>query len=227
VRRALTDGGPGTEFWQAFLAFKKSAWRWEHQPAYYIGYEHHQFDDFLAGCPQPPTENADLRSWMAQVKRQTHEGKTVGRVRVIDEPPTDYQRWMQWMDAWNTAAGEIIDYVTRRSALRHGLPATGGDDWWLFDDTRLVVMHHDEVGRRVRVELVVDEPEVEQARNWRALAIRAAQQEQADRGVSPSSGPGYQPFRAVTSKQQESDTALSALTGTSAADCVQLPAQQG
>lgn len=177
MRRALTDGGPGTEYWQTFLEFNRSAWRWEHQPAYHIGYESGQFDDFLAGHPRPPTENSDLGSWMSQVRRQVNEGKTVGRVRVVDEPLTDYQRWMQWMDRWNREAGETIDYLTRRSALHHGLPAAGGDEWWLFDDSRLVLMHHDEHGRRIAVELLVDEPEVEQARRWRTLAIAAAREE--------------------------------------------------
>lgn len=178
MRRALTDGGPGTDFWQAFLEFKRSAWRFEQQPAYFIGYEHKQFDDFLAGHPKPPTENPDLGDWMKQVARQAAEGKTVGRVRILDEPPTDYQRWMLWMDRWNREAGETIQYLSRSGARRSGLlPAASGPDWWLFDDERLVLMHFDVEYRRIKVELLVDEPEVVQARRWRELAITAAREE--------------------------------------------------
>jgi hypothetical protein len=178
--RVLTDGGPGTEFWQEFKNFQHSAWRWEQQPAYFIGYEHEQFDRFLAGSPEPPTENADLGDWMAQVAEHVAEGKTYGRVRVVETPPTDYQRWMQWMDRWNREAGETIRYLTRQAARRAGIiPAIGPDDWWLFDDRRLVVMRFDKVGRRIQVEAFEDEPEVAQALKWRTRAIAAAEQAQA------------------------------------------------
>jgi hypothetical protein len=177
MRRTLTDGGPGTEFWEVFEGFTRSAWRFEQQRAYFIGYEHQQFDDFLAGHPQPPTDNPDLGAWMRQVAQQTSEGKTVGRVRIVDEPITDYQRWMRWMDRWNREAGETIDYLTRRRAHEVGLlPAAGEQDWWLLDDERLVLMFFDDKGFRVRVELLVDEPEVAEARRFRDLAIRAARE---------------------------------------------------
>ena len=178
MRRQLTDGAPGTEFWEVLETFKHSAWRFEQQPAYFIGYEHEQFDAFLAGNPQPPTENKDLGDWMTQVKRQTSEGKSIGRVRIVDEPITDYQRWMRWMDRWNREAGEVIDYLSRRRAREVGLiPAAGAEDWWLLDDTKLVLMFFDEKFFRSRVELLVDEPEVVRARKFRDLAIRAAREE--------------------------------------------------
>lgn len=178
MRRVLTDGSPGTEYWEELTAFRRSAWRFEQQPAYYVGYEREQFDKFLAGRPDPADENDDLRDWFAQVRRQTTEGKTVGRVRIIDEPPTDYQRWMLWMDRWNREAGETIQYLSRAAARREGiLPAAGDTDWWLFDDSRLVLMHFDDEYRRVKAELLVDEPEVQQALLWRALAIAAANRE--------------------------------------------------
>lgn len=174
MRRTLTDGGPGTEFWEAFTTFERSAWRLEHQPAYYIGYERVQFDCFLAGHPQSPDENDDLRDWFRQTRRLVAEGKTIGRVRVVDEPLTDYQRWMQWMDRWNRDAGETIQYLPRSAARAAGLPVDGGPDWWLLDDQRLMLMHFDDEYRRVKVELLVDEPEVDQAREWREQAIKAA-----------------------------------------------------
>lgn len=175
MRRVLTDGGPGTEFWQEFERFEFSAWRWEQQPAYFIGYEHEQFDAFLEGHPEPPTENKDLGEWMQQVRQQTLDGKAYGRVRITEAPPTDYQRWMQWMDRWNREAGEEILYLPRPVATEAGLiPQIGPDDWWLFDDRRLVVMRHDELGRRVEVEAFEGEPEVEQALCWRRIALKAA-----------------------------------------------------
>ena len=166
------------EFWRQLASFKKSAWRFEQQPTYDVGYERQQYDDFLAGHPLPPTENPELGAWMIQVKNQTSAGKTVGRVRVVDEPITDYQRWMKWMDRWNREAGETIDYLTRQRAREVGiLPAAGKPDWWFFDDNLLMVMHFDERGVRVKVELVNDGPDLERARKLQELAIRAARQE--------------------------------------------------
>lgn len=175
MRKILTDGGPGTEFWAEFTSFERSAWRWEQQPEYWMGYERTQFDLFLEGRPEPPTANQDLGEWMAQVAKHTAEGKTYGRVRVLDVPPTDYQRWMRWMDRWNREAGEDIRYLSRGWAQAAGIiPAIGSDDWWLFDDRRLVLMRHDDQGRRIQVEVFEGEPEVEQALRWRERAIAAA-----------------------------------------------------
>lgn len=174
MRKTITD----EEFWRQLAGYERSAWRFEQQPMYHVGYERRQFDDFLAGHPEPPTKNRELGAWMAQVARQTSEGKTVGRVRVVDDPITDYQRWLRWVDRWNREAGETIDYLSRRHAREVGLiPAVGDQDWWLFDDRRLMLMHFDDIGRSVRVELLEDEPEIVKAREFRDLAIRAAREE--------------------------------------------------
>lgn len=173
MRKAITD----EEFWRQLAEFKRSAWRFEQQQSYNVDYEDRQFAHFLAGHPLPPTENKELGEWMVQVKRQTAEGKTVGRVRIVDEPLTDYQRWMQWMDHWNREAGETIDYLSRSRAHEVGLlPAAGEQDWWLFDDERLMLMFFDPAGVRIRVELVEDELEVVGARSIRDAAIRAARE---------------------------------------------------
>jgi hypothetical protein len=179
VRRTIPD----TEFWAQLAGYQKSAWRWEQQPAYDVTYEKDQWQAWLAGTPIPPTENKELGEWMAQVRAQTDSGKTIGRVRVVDTPPTDYQQWMRWMDRWNREAGETVQHLTRAAARVEGIiPAIGPHDWWLFDDARLLVMHHDDQGRPVRYELVEDEPEVGQAIRWRALAIAAANRESATGG---------------------------------------------
>lgn len=166
---------PDEEFWRQLASFKHSAWRFEQQRAYDVGYEQEQFDLFLAGRPEPPTENPELGAWMTQVAEQTRSGKRVGRVRIVDDPITDYQRWMQWMDRWNREAGEDILYLPRNAADAVGLwPTATGADWWFFDDRALMLMHFDLRGVRTSVELLKDEPEVDDARLIRALAIRAA-----------------------------------------------------
>lgn len=159
MRRILTDGDFGTEFWQQLATYRNSAWRWENQPVYEITDEAASIDAFLANRPADPMDDPYLAPWMRQVSEQTAAGKAIGRVRVLEEPPTDYQRWELWLDAWNTAAGEEIQYLTRTQARRLADHAPFGDaDWWLFDDARVMIMHFDARGRRIRVELS-DEPE--------------------------------------------------------------------
>lgn len=59
-------------------------------------------------------------------------GRTMDRVRVHDNPPTDSQRWLRWLGKWNSDAGEQIAYLDRSVAIEAGLvPAEGfGDDFW-------------------------------------------------------------------------------------------------
>lgn len=182
MRRQLTDGGPGTEFWEQFPAVRISAWRFEQQRQYDLGYEVVQFRAFLDGHPESPLGNPELGSWMRQVATQKAAGIAVGRVRVVDEPITDYQRWMQWMDRWNREAGETIDYLLRAELDECGptrRPRFAPEaDWWLLDagttDARLVIMHFDEDGVRVKVELSTEPHEISLAEMWRDLTIMTA-----------------------------------------------------
>lgn len=178
MRRTLTDAGPETEFWQQLRNYESSAWRFEQQRKYDIGYEELQFQAFLAGTPESPLENADLGAWMRQVAAQTADGRSIGRVRIVDSPITDYQRWMAWMDRWNREAGEQIDYLPR-SALTQIQPAPFGDaDWWLFDEgtlgARVMIMHFDERGYRRLVELETDPAQVAAAVAFRKRVVQLA-----------------------------------------------------
>ncbi|RZU46533.1 hypothetical protein EV385_6607 [Krasilnikovia cinnamomea] len=159
MRRTLTDGDFGTEFWQQLATYQHTAWRWENQAVYEITAEQASVDAFLAGHPSDPMEDPYLAPWMRQVAEQTAAGKVIGRVRVLEEPPTDYQRWERWLDTWNTAAGEHIEYLTRTQARQLAEHSPFGKaDWWLFDNARVMIMNFDANGRRIQVELT-DEPE--------------------------------------------------------------------
>jgi hypothetical protein len=167
----LTDA----EFGGQLRSFKHEAFRLELQPAYSEPDEHDTVATFLAGHPQPPTEVPGLRAWFEQVADLTGQGKRIQRVRVHDDPPTDYQRWERWIGEWNTAAGETIHYLTRQRAHEVGLlPAAGNLDWWLLDFQRLIVMHFDDEGHRIRTELITDPKLIVQACAWRDLAVHAA-----------------------------------------------------
>lgn len=160
------------EWAEQLRTFDYTAFRLELQPVYAEAEEKATVERFLAGDPEPPTEVPGLRAWLEQVATLTGQGKRIERVRVHEDPPTPYQRWVRWMDPWNAKAGETIRYMTRARAHEVGLlPAAGDVDWWLLDSTRLVVMRFDDEGHRIENELVTDPAEVVQACAWKDLAV--------------------------------------------------------
>jgi hypothetical protein len=155
------------EFADALSSFIRSAFRVEAQDRYALSVEQVDFEKFLAGSPTPPPEMAGFRTWMDQVTRCTREGKTISRVRVLSEPPTDYQRWLLWGAPWFASIGEKIRYMSRSTAVHIGLPL---EDWWLLDDTRVIVMRFTEQGEVSGKELITG-PKVNIYRELRKLAL--------------------------------------------------------
>lgn len=170
MRRTLS----GDEFNHQLRDYSRTAFRLEMQPAYWVAGERAPFAQWLAGDRTPLPELRGLSGgWYEQVRRQVVEGKRMERVRIHDDPPNDYQRWLRWGGQWNIAAGERIDYLTRDEAVKIGLlPDAGPRDWWLFDDSRLMILTHDGQGRRIHTELVTDDDALARARAWWDLAIR-------------------------------------------------------
>lgn len=138
-----------------------------------MGYEDEAFASFLRGEPQPPTEVPDFVAWCDQIRDQTARGVRIERVRVHQDPPTDYQRWVRWVGRWNEEAGEVMHYTTPQRVAAVGLDAAGPDDWWLLDDTALIRMAYEEPGVATSY-LVTDPAELSKAREWWRLALRAA-----------------------------------------------------
>jgi Family of unknown function (DUF6879) len=159
-------------FADLFRTFKQSAWRWEGRAHYAMDYEAADFERFLAGTPAAPPEVSWWRPWLDNMQSLTRQGKSIGRVRVLAEPPSDYQRWEIWATPWHAAAGEAIAYMSRSRAQGLGLPLD--DDWWLFDDERLLLMRFDVSGRIAGKVLVTDQDIVVRHCAWRDVAVRNA-----------------------------------------------------
>jgi hypothetical protein len=151
---------------------RRSAFRLETRDHYALGYEARDYERFLAGSPVPPPELDWWRPWLDQIAAQVKEGKQLGRVRILAEPPTDYQRWELWAAPWHARAGEQIAYMPRSKARKIGLPDTS--DWWLIDDEKLIIMRFDAEGRITGKTLYTDTPTLKQHRKWRDLAVRNA-----------------------------------------------------
>lgn len=159
-------------FADLFHTFKQSAWRWEARTHYALDYEVADFQRFLAGTPAAPPEVSWWRPWLDDMQSLTRQGKRIGRVRVLAEPPSDYQRWEIWATPWHAAAGEAIAYMSRSRAQGLGLPLD--DDWWLFDDERLLLMRFDASGRIAGKVLVTDPDIIVRHCAWRDVAVRNA-----------------------------------------------------
>jgi hypothetical protein len=166
---------PDAEYLDVIHSFEYTAFRLELQRSYAEPEEDELFAAFLRGNPPDARAVPELREWYAEVTRHVAAGKTVQRVRVQDDPLTDYQRFERWLDRWNLAAGEVLGYLTRRQAYDIGLlPAAGSSDWWLLDSSRLLVMHFDDAGRRMANELTDDPSIVVRACRWRDMAVHHA-----------------------------------------------------
>lgn len=160
------------EFDGLLASFERSAFHLETRDSYALGYERADFELFLAGTPRPPSEVDWWRPWLDQIARLTREGKRVSRVRILDQPPTDYQRWLRWADPWHAKAGEDIRYLPRKRARL--LSMRLDHDWWLLDDERVIAMWFTEDGEIREKFLLADQEHVAGYRYWRDLAVRNA-----------------------------------------------------
>ncbi|MBW4702600.1 DUF6879 family protein [Micromonospora sp. RL09-050-HVF-A] len=128
----VTD--PAT-FLRLFADFHHAAFKLEVRRSYGVPSEDEPFQVFLAGG-DPGV--GWLRPWLDLMRAETAKGKRVERVRVVDEPPSDYLRFEMSVTPHNIAAGEDIRYLDRRRATELALPQY---DFWLFDSQLVAFLH--------------------------------------------------------------------------------------
>lgn len=100
------------------------------------------------------------------IREGAAEARRFARVRVVDLPLSEWNRYSYALAEHNIRAGEDIRYLTRDQAPA-GLPDY---DYWLFDSSRLIVMRFDDADRFVGGEPVEDPSEVVRANYWRDAA---------------------------------------------------------
>lgn len=158
---------PGDDFDELFRSFRHEAWRWECQGTYREPDEAEPWRRWRQG---EPDDLEWLRPWLDEVRTAVCAGKTFARVRVFDEPLTEYQRWQVDVSAANVGAGEDMRILTRNQARYLRLP---DHDFWLFDEANLARMHF-EAGQFVGPEIVTSPAEVDRYRRWKAIAWQHA-----------------------------------------------------
>jgi hypothetical protein len=162
------------EFDALFDTFHHTVARLEALPAYDVGgQEAARIQAFREGRPRP-LRSVATDPWLARIAVSTiTAGKRWTRVRVVDEPLTDYQRYQLTSHQESQAAGERV-LIAPRSAV-----GDVGPDFWLFDeagpDAHAVVMRYDAEGHWLGANLVTGREEVrELGERLQAVAARAA-----------------------------------------------------
>ncbi|MFF3398020.1 DUF6879 family protein [Streptomyces sp. NPDC002659] len=145
---------PFTEVSHLFSDFKHTAWRLETRPGYASDRNSPKWQRWQAG-EDIAAEPFD--DWRNNVAAQVSQGKRFERVRIVDTPPTDGQRFLLASGLGNVAAGEDIRNLTRAEAERYGLPDW---DFWLFDSRTLVRFVFDEQDTTLGVIVSEDPAEV-------------------------------------------------------------------
>ncbi|CCK30375.1 hypothetical protein BN159_5996 [Streptomyces davaonensis JCM 4913] len=142
------------EFGLLFRTFEHSAWHLETRRGYASDREDPDFDAFLATGKAPCDLGSD---WCTNIRQQTASGKYVGRVRVVDTPPTEGQLFLLSYAYCNAATGEDARNIWREDADRAHLPA---EDFWIFDSRLVAVLRFDDQDVLHDVEIITEPAEV-------------------------------------------------------------------
>ncbi|MFI6465395.1 DUF6879 family protein [Streptomyces sp. NPDC050538] len=155
----------GDEWRRTFDTYELEAWRFEAQPTYTMAREAENVARFLRGEPKPADHNV---RWHERVHGYVASGRSIGRVRVVRRPLTEYQRYQfAWGIPGNIAAGEdirILD-VTEED---YGLPLSGVD-WWLFDEERIVFLNFRPDGTQISREAFTGD--ISPYLEWRRISL--------------------------------------------------------
>lgn len=152
-----------------FRDFKHTAWRLETRRGYASDRKSPLWPRFLAG---DDVASEPDNAWRRNVREQTASGKRFGRVRIVDDPPTQGQRFLLARAATNIAAGEDIRVLPRAEAERLRLPDY---DFWLFDSRIVARFAFDEEDTTLGVYVSEDPAEVAAACQTRDAALHLAE----------------------------------------------------
>jgi hypothetical protein len=108
-----------------------------------------------------------MQDWLSMIREATREGRRFARVRLVNLPMSDYNRWGYVVAQHNNAAGEDIRYLTHDAAKVTGLPEY---DYWLFDSRKLGLMRFGDDDRFLGVEIVEDPSVIVRHNYWRDAA---------------------------------------------------------
>lgn len=142
------------EFGRLFETFEHTAWRLETRRAYASDQEDPTYREFVETGAITLDYDDD---WSRNIRRQVLAGKTVGRVRIVDEPPTEGQLFLLADSPRGTAAGEDIRCLPRGEADARLL---GTEDFWIFDSRLVALLNFDDQDVFHDVEIITEPAQV-------------------------------------------------------------------
>ncbi|SDJ69328.1 hypothetical protein SAMN04487820_101319 [Actinopolyspora mzabensis] len=156
------------EFGRRFVECERSAWRFECQSTYNMSREQENLRLFRAGASKPEGHNS---RWHERVRAFSAAGKTIGRVRTVRRPLSEYQRYqLAWGIPGNLDAGEDIR-ILDLTDLEFDLPP---HDFWLFDESLVVELCFDSDGTLVTRQQL-ENPDLTRYLAWRDTALSHAE----------------------------------------------------
>jgi len=153
-RSAPSEVIPFREVAHVFTDFKHTAWRLETRRGYATDRASEAWARWKAG---EDVAHDEPDAWRRNVLEQTALGKTFGRVRLVDQPPTEGQQFLLTRAPSNVAAGDDVRYLWRADAERLGLPDF---DFWLIDSRTLLRFVFDDQDVTLGVIVTEDPAEV-------------------------------------------------------------------
>ncbi|SFT01146.1 DUF6879 family protein [Saccharopolyspora flava] len=152
---------------ERFAECRRSAWRFEAQPTYTMPGEQEELELWRAGEPMPDDFNS---AWHGRVAGYVERGVSVGRVRVVRRPFTEYLRHQfDWVIPGNTRAGEDVR-ILDVTDVELELP---DQDFWIFDDEIVVDLNFNPDGTLINLEQQ-ENPDLSTYRKWRDTALAHA-----------------------------------------------------
>ncbi|MFJ3794918.1 DUF6879 family protein [Streptomyces sp. NPDC090088] len=142
------------EFGRLFETFEYTAWRLETRGGYASDREDPTYAEFVETGSITLDYDDD---WSRNIRAQVLADKTIGRVRIVDEPPTEGQLFLLIDSPRNTAAGEDIRYLPRGEADTRLL---GSEDFWIFDSRLVARLRFDDQDVFHDVEIITEPTEV-------------------------------------------------------------------
>jgi hypothetical protein len=157
-------------FERLFRSATRSVLRLENRRRADIPDERDELQAFLDG-DLPDVYPWEQTWWTDMVARHAAAGRPLRRVRVVDHPLTDYNRYLIYTGSWNVTAGEDMRYLARAEANRLDLP---DHDFWVIDSVRMIELRFTDDGRPLGHDLITEKEVVARHEQWIHRAFEVA-----------------------------------------------------
>ena len=152
--------------------FCNSAFRLEARQYYDSPKEREWFERWRQ-TGEVPAFTPDNDPWCKLVAKAQAAGKTMQRVRLVEEPPTDYVRFELQCQHHSVDAGEDVRVTVVKPVRDFAVnddPLSEMFDFWLFDEETVVELEYDREGRFVAAYEVTDTDY--RYRAYRSMALK-------------------------------------------------------